>query len=233
MGDEFQFGVQFGEIVEATDVVFRHGNAAVEQNIAAKTVFPVLRKAVPPVAKRLTLIDFSGIDAGNLDAVVLSVEVDFYETIPHIVDLLVSNGFARQVPRHGDLEEDAAIVTLVVGDALQIEFEVSPFEEEVNVFQIGLHILINRCLAVHVEVVLHLHLVIDEDFAPTFGEHDFLFRGRSGTVADEVHRFFQIGEHRLDFALILGDFVFGEFLGLTAKGQAKQQYGKNGYLFHG
>ena len=175
MGDKLQFGIEFGHVV-FEELILKdrltrsrvdggigshevgganhsdafHGDAVVKHDVAAKTALPVHRQAVPPVAECFFLVDFGGIDTRNLDAVVLAVEVDFDKAVPNVVDRFISDGFGGQVACHRGLEKDGAIVSRAVGDALQVELEISPFEEKVDVFEIGLHILINRGLAVHV-----------------------------------------------------------------------------------
>ena len=138
----------------------------------------------------------------------MSVEVDFDVTVLHVVDGFVGDGLARQVSGQGGLEEYASVVAGAVGDALQVELEGSPLEEEVDVLEVGLHVLVDGGLAVHVEVVLDLHLVVDEDLAPAFGVDDFLLQGHGGAVAKEIHRFLQIRNHAVDFVLEFRDFVF-------------------------
>ena len=181
-----------------------------------------MRQAVPPVAKRLFFIDFGGIDAGNLEATFLAVEVDFYKAGFDVVNRFVVDGLGGQLPRQGGLEKDTTVISCAVSDALQIELEIGPFEEKVDVFQIGLHILIDGGFAVYVKVVFDLDFVVDKDFAPTLGEDNLLFQCGGGAVAQEVHRFFQIRNHGLDFVFIFGDFVFRQLLRLTTKGKTEQ-----------
>ena len=224
MGDEFQLGLQVGRIGKGIDARFSHRGTIFEKDISTQTGSPALRQAVPPVAQCFFLVDFCGIDGGNLDAVVLSVEVDFDIAVFDVVNLLVVDGCSGQVTCQRSLEIDGTIVSRVVGDALKIEFEISVFEEKVDVFEIGLHVFVDGRFAVGVKVVFDLHLVVDKDFAPAFGEDDFLFCRQGSAVAKEVHGFLQIRDHAVDFVFIFCDFVFGKLLlGLCAKGDAKQQ----------
>ena len=185
-----------------------HGNAIVKLDAAAKASFPIHRQAVPPIAASFFFVDFGGVDTRNLNAIVLSVEVDFDEAVPDIVHLLIRDGLGGEVPRQSDPEKNATIVIDTICDVLQIKLENSPFEEKVNVFQIGLNVFVDGRSAVVVEVVLHLHFVVDENFAPAFGEHNFLLRGNRRAIANEVHRLLQIHEHLPDFCIILGSLVF-------------------------
>ena len=152
----------------------------------------------------------------------MAVEVDFYKAGFDVVNRFVVDGLGGQLPRQGGLEKDTAVISCAVSDALQIELEIGPFEEKVDVFQIGLHILIDGGFAVYVKVVFNLDFVVDKDFAPTLGEDNLLFQCGGGAVAQEVHRFFQIRNHGLDFVFIFGDFVFRQLLRLTTKGKTEQ-----------
>ena len=109
-----------------------------EPDVATQTFLPVGRKTVPPVAKGFLLVDFSGVDAGDLEAVVLTVEVNLDEAVLDVVDALVVDGLGGQMPCQRGLKEGGAVVAGIVGDALQIELEGGPFEEEVDVLQVGI-----------------------------------------------------------------------------------------------
>ena len=120
-----------------------------------------------------------------------------------------------------------------MGDALQIEMELGLLKEEVDVLEIGLHVFAQRRLAVHVEVVFHLHLVVDEDFAPAFGEHDFLLYDIGRAVAEEIECLLQIRHHGLDLVVIFDIFILRQFLGLSHKSETEQEQGDYGDFFHG
>ena len=113
----------------------------------------------------------------------MPVEVDFHKTFLDVIDSFVVDGGGFQLSRERGLEKNAAVVARGVGYALHVKLEVGLLEEEVDVFQISLHVFVDRCLPIGVEVVLNLHLVVDENLAPTFGEHDFLLVGRGAAVA--------------------------------------------------
>ena len=121
LGDEFQLGIEFGHVV-LEELILKdglardrvdagigcheigranhsdafHRDTVVQFYIAAQTGLPVLREAVPPVAKRFFLVDFSGVDAGDFQAIVLTVEVDFDEAVPDVFHLFVVDGLGRQ-----------------------------------------------------------------------------------------------------------------------------------------
>ena len=102
------------------------------------------------------------------------------------------------------------------------EFEMCIFEKEIDVLQIGLNIFVDRGGAMDVKVVFHLHFIINENLAPAFRKHDFLFQRCRGAVADEIHGLFQIIEHGLDLVFIFRDFVFWKALGLAKNCKTKQ-----------
>ena len=71
LGHQLQLGIEFRKVFEAIRVEVGQRGAVTKENIATQTVLPVLRQVVPPVAKGFLLVDFGGVDARNLKAVVI------------------------------------------------------------------------------------------------------------------------------------------------------------------
>ena len=113
------------------------------------------------------------------------VKVDFDKAVLDIVDYLIVDGFGRQMSGKCDLKIDTAVVTSVIGNTLYIKLERGLLEEKINILQIGLHILVYGRGAVVIEVIFHLHLVIDENLAPTLRKHDFLLQSTRRAITDD------------------------------------------------
>ena len=81
--------------------------------------------------------------------------------------LFFGDGFAHKFTVQGHLEKWHSVILCHVGDALDVELEDRIFEEEVDIFQIGLDILGERCATLCVEVVFNLDLAVLEDLGVT------------------------------------------------------------------